>query len=274
MLRSLLVGLNGSPDTPAVIDFAVRTAQRADALLAVTSLVDIPTITQGEAVPLGGAAFKYERDAERITKARRLAEDAVQRFAQQAKAAGVRYTLVPPAEDPRAQISEHAPRFDAIILGHLGVTDGAQARDPVLEHVLHHAARPVISVPGSLGTRPAILIAYDGSLQAARALQLFTSVWHPLQELHVVSVDKQQTIATHHAEMAREYLRRHAVEPTTHAFATNEAPQDVILETVRRLSPEMLVMGAYGKPSWREFFFGTVTKALLAQNVVPMFLYH
>ncbi len=274
MIRSILVGLNGSTDTPAVVDFAVQTAQRADAMLAVTGIIDVPTITHSEPVPLGGASFKYGRDAERIAKARKLSGEAIEQLIAKAHGAGVRYSLLPTVEDTGAQLVANAPRFDLIVLGHLGMLDIPDSRDPVLDYVLHHATRPVVSVPGRLGKNPATVIAYDGSLQANRALQLFTAVWHPIHEVHVVSADQEQAVATQHAEIAREYLHRHGIEPTTHAFANGVTPAEVILDVVDRISPELLVMGAYGKPSWREFFFGTVTKSILAKNAVPMFLYH
>jgi len=33
-------------------------------------------------------------------------------------------------------------------------------------------------------------------------------------------------------------------------------------------------MGGYGQPTLREFFIGSVTRNLLAQSPVPLFLYH
>jgi len=36
----------------------------------------------------------------------------------------------------------------------------------------------------------------------------------------------------------------------------------------------MIVMGGYGQPVLREFFLGSVTRTLLAESPVPLFLYH
>ncbi len=33
-------------------------------------------------------------------------------------------------------------------------------------------------------------------------------------------------------------------------------------------------MGAYGQPSLREFFLGSVTRRMLAECPVPLFLFH
>jgi nucleotide-binding universal stress UspA family protein len=36
----------------------------------------------------------------------------------------------------------------------------------------------------------------------------------------------------------------------------------------------MLVMGAYGKSAFRDFFLGSVTKRMLERADVPVFLFH
>ena len=51
-------------------------------------------------------------------------------------------------------------------------------------------------------------------------------------------------------------------------------PAEVILEQVRRLKAGLLVMGAYGQPALREFFLGSVTRKVLEESPVPLFLYH
>jgi nucleotide-binding universal stress UspA family protein len=68
-------------------------------------------------------------------------------------------------------------------------------------------------------------------------------------------------------------LKQHSFSATAHASA-GSSPHKSVLEAVQQHHAGMLVMGAYGKPSWREFFFGTVTKHILAHSAVPLFLYH
>ena len=49
---------------------------------------------------------------------------------------------------------------------------------------------------------------------------------------------------------------------------------DVILDQVQQLDAGLLVMGAYGQPVLREFFLGSVTRKVLEECPVPLFLYH
>ena len=57
-------------------------------------------------------------------------------------------------------------------------------------------------------------------------------------------------------------------------MASAAPPAEVILEQARQLGARLLVMGAYGQPAIREFFFGSVTRTVLKESPVPLFLYH
>lgn len=48
----------------------------------------------------------------------------------------------------------------------------------------------------------------------------------------------------------------------------------LIQEQVRRLKAGLLVMGAYGQPTLLEFFLGSVTRTILEESPVPVFLFH
>jgi nucleotide-binding universal stress UspA family protein len=120
-----------------------------------------------------------------------------------------------------------------------------------------------------------VLVAYDGSLPAARAVQAFQATG--LGEgcdVHVLCVDPDFTQAARDADRAAEFLRFHDCKAVAHPLASQETPAKVILEEVRKLDPRLLVLGAYGTRGWREFLFGSVTGSVLKASPVPLFLYH
>ena len=118
-------------------------------------------------------------------------------------------------------------------------------------------------------------MAYDGSLQATRALQMFQAVWlDSADEVHVVCVDPDQEHASRCAECAVEFLQGHDIEVQAHALATSEAPAHVLLEYVQQVEAGLLVMGAYGRSALWEFLGRSVIHTLLQESPVPLFLYH
>jgi nucleotide-binding universal stress UspA family protein len=273
MLKSLLVGLNGAAMSDAVSEMAMRIGRSFQAELGVAPLVDVIEITKAEPVPLGASAFRAEREKHQIAEASAAAQGASDRLVAAAQGAGLRCESLMLLEEPRTQLMREAERFDAILLGQ-SIGDVSADVDPLLEHVVHHACRPVIAVPRTLPAGEATVIAFDGSLQAARTLQLFASLFPDRQNVHLLSIDKQAAQATKLVETAAAYLTRRGIGFTPHAITSASSPDSVILDLVREQNAELLVMGAYGKPVWRDFLFGSITRKLLGAGAVSVFLYH
>ena len=147
--------------------------------------------------------------------------------------------------------------------------------DGLLRRVLKDAPRPIVVVPGEPVPDGPIVVAYDGSLQAERALSAFEATGLAgVGPVHVVSVDAEPDEATRLAEHARQFLALHGAPAMAHALTSTAPPAVVLLEEARRLNAGLLVMGAYGQPVLREFFLGSATRSLMADCPIPMFLYH
>jgi nucleotide-binding universal stress UspA family protein len=147
--------------------------------------------------------------------------------------------------------------------------------DETLQVVLKQSPRPVIAVPAVLAAGQVVVVAYDGSLHAARALQMLQVLGlEGSQEVHVVCVDPDQEHADRCVERAVAFLHSHNIVARAYARATEAAPADVLLEHLHRVPTSLLVMGAYGRSTIREFFGGSVTRTMLHASPVPLFLYH
>lgn len=277
MLRSLLVGLDGSPYSSTAMELGIRWAQHADALLVGLGIVDEPTIREPEPVPMGGAAYKVQRDDHRVAEARTQVKHFLGQCAQRCAEVGVACLMREETGLPAECILLQAQRYDVILLGqqthfHFATQERA---DETLRTVLKSCPRPVVAVPAQLREGRTVVIAYDGSLQAARTLQAFQAAMPSgVQDVHVVSVQAQQAEATDCVERAVEFLRWHNITAQPYALHTAAAPAQVLLEHVQQVQAGLLVMGAYGQPILREFFFGSVTHTMLEESPVPLFLYH
>jgi nucleotide-binding universal stress UspA family protein len=277
MPRSILVGIDGSAHSWGAVEFGIQWAHRYKAVLVGLGVVDEPTICRPEPVPLGAAVFKKERDQALLAEARKKVDGFLATFAERCAGAGVSCTILKEIGLPAERILLEAQRYDLILLGqktyfHFETQERA---DETLTLVVKHSPRPVVVAPELSVGGNAVLIAYDGSLQAARTLQGFEGAGlDGSQELHVVSVHPDAGEAGARADRAVDFLRFHGVAARRHALGTAEPPAQVLLEQISRLDAGLLVMGAYGQPTLKEFFFGSVTRRLLEQSPVPIFLYH
>ena len=276
MLKNILVGLDGSADGWAGADLAFRWAARSGAAVIGLGVVDEPGIRSPEMAPIGGESFKEPRDAAIMARARRKVEEFLDEFRRRAVAAGVPVRAMEVLGDPHARLVAEAQRFDLIVLGrethfHFATRAGA---DSTLQRVLRDAPRPVVAVPAGPLAGAAVVIAYDGSLQSARAVHAFrASGLAGPGPVHLVAVG-DATVVDDSLGRAAEYLASHGIAATPHAVRPAGSVGHTLLETARGLDAGLLVMGAYGKSAVREFFLGSVTRTALKESTVPLFLFH
>lgn len=145
----------------------------------------------------------------------------------------------------------------------------------MIRKVVKDAPRPVIVAPATKCPDGPVLVAYDGSLQAARALAAFEATGLAEKgKVHLLSIGPVATLAAASAERALAFLRLHDVDAIPLVIDSSSPPATVILEQIGRLGAGLVVMGAYGQPILKEFVIGSASRTLLSESPVPLFLFH
>lgn len=277
MPRSIMVGLDGSAFSKAAVELGIEWAQRFDLMLVGLGIIDEPTIVKPEPMPLGGAAFKKDLTETLLAEARRRVDGLLETFALRCAESQVSCKLLEDVGGPAEQIMLEAQRYDLIMLGretYFHFETQHQA-DDTLREVVKNSPRPVVAVPDAVRQGQATVIAYDGSLQAARTLQAFCGAGlAELQPLHVVSVHSEHLTAAKQADRAIDFLSFHDIRAESHPIASSEEPAEVVMKQLDALNAGLLVMGAYGKRTLAEFLFGSMTRKILKEASTPVFLYH
>jgi nucleotide-binding universal stress UspA family protein len=275
MIRSLLIGLDGTDDSNAVVELGIGWARRFDALLVGLGIVDEPGILSAEAARFaGGHHWHAGIPTPLLSHARHKTEQMLQQLARRCEEVGVSCLTLQDVGAPFEQILLEAQCYDLILLGQqTHFCYGCEAApDETLGKVLPKSPRPVVAVPKVLGSGESIIIAYDGSLPAARALYAFeASGLGSSREVHVVSVGTDHKDAACCAERAVHFLRLHGIGAAAHAVETCAPTSEVILRKISSLEAGLLVMGAYGRSALREFFLGSVSRTLLKESPIAVF---
>jgi nucleotide-binding universal stress UspA family protein len=271
MLHSILVALDGEEGSDAVVELAVRWAKEFGARLTGIGVVDDPVGREPIEIhepdlELASMQGHWKREREQV-------ESQLKRFEQQCELAGVTATVCEQLGVPYEGILIEARRHDLIVLNqHFKTPESAEN---TLHEVLKHAPRPVVVVPTSAPQGRSIVIGYDGSLQASRALYaLQASGLGQTKKVHIVAVDADAMRATRLADEAGEYLALHDIEADSRPVPSSVPPADLLLQAASDLGAELLVLGAYGTPRLKEFLLGSITKSLLKQSPFPLFLFH
>ena len=183
--------------------------------------------------------------------------------------------------DALSAVALHARYADLVVIGQQN-TDLPSGVDQDFAHSLPVAAgRPVLVVPYAFERRPIgrqVLVAWNASREAARAVQDALPILERAGQVHVVSFDPEISDSAHDKEPGADialYLARHGVKVTVSRHAVPDleiGPQ--LLSRAFDLSADLIVMGAWGHSRLREFFLGGVTRTLLESMTVPVLMSH
>lgn len=277
MLQSILIGLDGSPDSLQALELGIQWASKLELRLVGLAIVDEPAIQHPEPLPIGAGAYRAQAVEGLLEEAHRKVQQALDHFNARCTEAEVDYLSQIDTGTPSEEILRESQRCDLVLLGHeTHFSFRTENRaDATQWNVLKHTPRPVVVVPPTLKPGSSVVVAYDGSPSADRALQAFQASGLEFEEqVYVVSVDPDLTEANCCAERAVEFLRSHNIAATAIPHGAASAVAEAILEQVRSRNARLLVMGAYGHSTMREFLLGSVTNVVLRKSPVPVFLCH
>lgn len=172
----------------------------------------------------------------------------------------------------------HGRHADLVVLGQTDPDAPATVNLNFAGRVVLSLGRPVLTVPyvgkfETLGER--VLVAWDGSRTAARALGDALPLLQMAKAVSVLSLDPDES----HAAMAgvdiAGHLARHGVNVEAQHMRSGEIGAGAaLLSRAADFGADMLVMGAYGHARWRELVLGGVTEHMLDHMTVPVFMSH
>ncbi|WP_158554757.1 universal stress protein [Methylovirgula sp. 4M-Z18] len=152
---------------------------------------------------------------------------------------------------------------------------------PALIGVLFDSTSPLLLLPDNedFTFEPkTILLAWDGRIEAARAARSALPFLKRAQTVHLTLVDPEPRVGDPDLDRGGDiatYLARHHVCVTVDELpAFGQSISQVLLRHARDIAADLIVMGAYGHSRLRERIFGGVTKAMLEDATMPLFIAH
>lgn len=123
-----------------------------------------------------------------------------------------------------------------------------------------------------------ILLAWDSSDEAARAVQQALEFLKAAKSVHVTMIDPIATLTGSGEEPGADiatYLSRHDVNVTVDRLpGGGRGAAEILVQHARDINAQMIVMGAYNHPRVQQRLFGGVTRSMLAHSPVSLFLAH
>lgn len=278
-LKNLLVQVDGGRTDAARIETAIGLAQRFDAHLTGLLVIGEPSIPGFVVAQMPSGAWE-----EQVQSRRRHAEAVAEAFGATVARAGLpadcRIDSALESEISRV-VARHTRHADLVIMGQAD-PDAPPAGGPgLIGEVALAAGRPVLAIP-YVGAGPTLgehaLVAWDGSREAARALNDALPLLRHAKIVSVVSINPDQRRDRHGqlpgADIAL-HLARHGIKAQSEALEVHDlGPSDALLSRLADKSADLLVMGAYGHSRLRETLLGGMTRNILRAMTVPVLLSH
>ncbi len=167
---------------------------------------------------------------------------------------------------PLESVLQHCRTTDLVVIGQTNPDTPEPMRELLIETVLFESGVPVLLVPYigvSDYTPNNVLIAWDGSSTAPRAIHAALPMLDKSDKITVLVVEKKKTEGTGGqpgAEIAT-YLARHGLDVTIDVVTNPQTGiADTLLNYVSDHGNDLVVMGGYGHSRMREFLFGGATR--------------
>ena len=271
----ILLGLDGSPYAQAAIEYACQLALAHNATITGVAIIDLPGIQSASGpVPLGGAHYDVQLEEQQLKETEEKAKTILDDFARICEQRQVNAVLHADTGRPFSEIIEESKFHDFIVMGKRTFFEyTANETYGTLEQILKNGLAPVLAVPDSVRKIEKVLVAYDNSAPASKAVHIFLllGIWNAC-DITLLTVNDDAEAGQALLGNLADFFRSYGIEPTL--VTQGGHPDEVVKSYIAESDVDMLVMGAYGRKSVREFFVGSVTQHLIQETTIPLFVYH
>ena len=174
-------------------------------------------------------------------------------------------------------IADLARAFDLAVIEQSGGTLEMD-NDLEIEAALFGSGRPILVVP-YIHKAPfkldRLIVAWDGSAGAARAMGDAMPLLAKAEEIHILSVTKAPDRKLDEAGAAIvRHLAHHGLPAEFRLLISGIDAANTLLSYASDNSADLLIMGGYGHSRYREFLLGGVTRSILQAMTLPVFMSH
>src|SRR3989337_2980836 len=250
MLRRILIPFDTSPYA-AALEYGCFLAKRQNAEVTGVVVLDIPGIEKSIGpTPLGGIYYASMLEKAKEKRAHEHIQTLLGKFREKCQEEGVSHREAELQGAPSGQILQDSIYYDLVVMGMRTHFHSETEHSPgdSIDRIFSHASTPFLVVPEHIQSREKmnVLIAFNGSPPAVRALQGFTHLFESSAfETHITLLmsESDSNLAKFHLDGASAYLKAHSF----HNVKIERISQDIIeaMEAKHLPYTDLVVLGVH-----------------------------
>ncbi len=277
MIKSILLPVDGSPYSEAVLNYGDYLAQKFSAVLRVLTIVDIRLFDWSVAtsadsfVPIMPSS-EFQEESQRIQDEK--AQKVVEKASKILNAKKRTFEVLKVSGIPVDEICQYAKTTDLVIMGIRGEYErwSGKLLGATAEAVTRQIFKPLLLVDKTFRPFERIYCGYDGSITANHALQM-AAFWArelqlPLQVVAVFDSEEDRKAALSEAE---QYLTPYRIDFQLR-HETGDAEEALINVQNNSPVPSVMVIGGFGHSRLREAILGSTTVQVMRKANKPILL--
>ena len=220
--------------------------------------------------------------ADQVDELNLHADSAIARFDELAQRSGLEtYEHRKIDDEPDSALAMQARYADLVVVSQTDADEpSSRLVSNLPEYVMLNSPRPVLVVPYASPPKDVgrhALVAWNGSAESARAITGAIPLLQRSREVTVVVFNPDAHFGLHGevpgADIAT-WLTRHGVKVQVTSQDTRLDVGNALLSMAADLDCDLLVMGGYGRPRYRELLLGGVTRTILETTTIPVLMAH
>ena len=277
MIKSILLAVDGSVFSDSVLQYGLQCARQFRAILRVLTVIDIRIFEWAVAIGVEGFApvipsSTYQEESKKLLDQK--ADEVLNKTEKILSGQDAQFSMEKESGNPVDVICDKARYVDLVIMGARGefARWNAKMLGATLEATTRLSIKPVMVVPKDFRPISKILVAYDGSKNASKALTLAGHFAASLQTpLDILNINSSRDTADSILSDAVEYLSAYDL-PTTEKHIAEGDPAQLIVQTAHQLADDLIVMGSYGHSRIREAILGSTTVQVMRNSDLPILM--
>lgn len=273
MIKRILVALSGTPFTPSAVAHAIELARMHEAEVTGVTLEDFARLSHVGPIPIGGGAAAHELAEHRIHITEERIEHEITAFEAKCREAGTPHSVVRETGSTLEQFMGLWRYHDLTIIGLRGLFQYGVLENPdgQVSRLIAKGVRPIIAVAEEYRPIRRAMIAYNGSMESAKAMKRFVQMrlW-PSTEIRIACFGFSDRDADRVLSAASTYCQAHGHTPETASLPGDAT--DAMLLYAHECEVDLIVMGMTARSKLMKLILGDTALNAIQRSEVPLFL--